>query len=65
MPTPRYPGEPWSLRTLHRAQAEGDLSTLVAAERRVLWVDLPDAGCESVTGFARALMDAAGVVWEA
>ncbi len=59
------PGRPWSLRTLHRAQAEGDLSTLVTAGRRVLWVDLPDATCESVTAFARALMDAAGVAWEA
>ncbi|MEI7814913.1 MAG: glucose-6-phosphate isomerase, partial [Coriobacteriia bacterium] len=59
------PGKPWSLRTLHRAQAEGDLSTLVGADRRVLRVDLPDATCESVTAFARALMDAAGVAWEA
>ncbi len=59
------PGRPWCLRTLHRAQAEGDLSTLVKAGRRVLWVDLPDATCESVTAFARALMDAAGLAWEA
>ncbi len=59
------PGRSWSLRTLHRAQAEGDLSTLVSAGRRVLRVDLADATCESVTAFARALMDAAGVAWEA
>jgi len=58
------PGRAWCLRDLHRAQAEGDLSTLTAAGRRVLRVDLPDAGLDSVTGLARALMDAAGVVWE-
>jgi hypothetical protein len=59
------PGRPWCLRELHRAQAEGDLSTLVAAGRRVIRLDLPDAGCDSVTGFAHALMSAAGVAWEA
>jgi len=59
------PGRPWCLRTLHRAQAEGDLSTLAAAGRRVLRIDLPDATCDSITGFAHALMNAAGVVWEA
>ena len=37
------PGKPWSLRDLHRAQAEGDLRTLVGAGRRVLRIDLPDA----------------------
>jgi len=58
------PGREWCLRDLHRAQAEGDLSTLTAAGRRVLRVDLPDAGLDSVAGLARALMDAAGVVWE-
>jgi hypothetical protein len=59
------PGKPWGLGTLHRAQAEGDLSTLVGAGRRVLRVDLPDATCESVAVFGHALMDAAGVAWEA
>jgi glucose-6-phosphate isomerase/transaldolase/glucose-6-phosphate isomerase len=58
------PGRPWCLRTLHRAQAEGDLVTLVAADRRVLRIDLQDASVESVTLVAHALMDAAGVVWE-
>jgi hypothetical protein len=58
------PGRPWGLGTLHRAQAEGDLSTLVGAQRRVLRVDLPDANCESVAAFTHALMNAAGVAWE-
>ncbi|NTW29309.1 MAG: glucose-6-phosphate isomerase [Coriobacteriia bacterium] len=58
------PGSPWGLRTLHRAQAEGDLMTLAAAGRRVLHVDLPDVGEDSVAGFAHALTDAAGVTWE-
>ena len=58
------PGREWCLRDLHRAQAEGDLSTLTAAGRRVLRVDLPDAGPDSVTALAHALMDAAGVAWE-
>ena len=59
------PGKEWGLGELHRAQAEGDLSTLVAAGRRVIRLDLPDATCESITGFAHALMNAAGVAWEA
>jgi glucose-6-phosphate isomerase len=59
------PGKPWTLRELHRAQAEGDLATLIAAGRRVVHLDLPDAGCETVAALAHALMDAAGVVWEA
>ena len=58
------PGRDWTLRDLHRAQAEGDLSTLVAAGRRVLRVDLPDAGAESVAVLAHALLDAAGVARE-
>jgi glucose-6-phosphate isomerase len=58
------PGKPWGLGTLHRAQSEGDLSTLVSAQRRVLRVDMPNATCESVRAFAHALMDAAGVAWE-
>jgi hypothetical protein len=59
------PGKPWGLATLHRAQAEGDLSTLVDAGRRVIRIDLPDATCESVALFSHALMNAAGVAWEA
>ncbi len=59
------PGQTWSLGTLHRAQAEGDLATLVGTGRRVLRVDLPDATCESVEVFTHALLSAAGVAWEA
>ena len=59
------PGKAWGLRTLFRAQAEGDLTTLAAAGRRVLRVDLPDSSEESVTTLAHALLDAAGVTWEA
>ena len=59
------PGRPWGLRTLFRAQAEGDIATLVAHDRRVLHVDLADSGCEAVTHFAHSLLDAAGVTWEA
>lgn len=58
------PGKPWSLRTLHRAQAEGDLATLVAAGRRVVRLDLPDASCDSVSALAHALLSSAGVLWE-
>ena len=54
------PGQTWGLRQLHRAQAEGDLTTLIAAERRVLRVDLPDASAGSVGAFADALAEAAG-----
>jgi hypothetical protein len=58
------PGESWGLRELHRAQAEGDLITLVAAGRRVLRIDLPDASAESVALLVRGLADATGVVFE-
>jgi len=54
------PGQSWCLSNLHRAQAEGDLSTLIAADRRVLRVDLPDASVETIAGLASALTDAAG-----
>lgn len=54
------PGQPWGLCQLHRAQAEGDLTTLAAAGRRVLRVDLPDAGVQSIAAFAQALREAAG-----
>lgn len=59
------PGRPWGLRTLFRAQAEGDIATLAAADRRVLHVDLPDAERATIAAFAHALLDAAGVAWEA
>lgn len=58
------PGQPWGLRQLHRAQAEGDLSTLVTARRRVLRIDLPDASAEGVQAFSEALIQAAGEVSE-
>ena len=58
------PGRTWTLRDLHLAQAEGDLATLAAADRRILRVDLPDAGAETIEQFARALEVAAGVVAE-
>jgi hypothetical protein len=58
------PGRPWGLRTLFRAQAEGDLTALAAAGRRVLRVDLQDSSADSIAAVAHALMDAAGVVWE-
>ena len=58
------PGREWTLRDLHVAQAEGDLTTLAAAGRRILRIDLPDAGHETVVAFVRALEDAAGVVAE-
>lgn len=58
------PGESWSLGQLHRAQAEGDLVTLAAHDRRVLRIDLPDASPTSVRRLAAALSDGAGVVRE-
>jgi glucose-6-phosphate isomerase len=59
------PDRPWGLRTLFRGQAEGDIATLVAAGRRVLHVDLPDAGADTVAHFAHSLLEAAGLAWEA
>ncbi len=58
------PGEPWGLRELHRAQAEGDLLTLIDAGRRVVRLDLADASPESVALLVGGLADAAGVVYE-
>jgi transaldolase / glucose-6-phosphate isomerase len=57
------PGQPWGLRTLFRAQAEGDIATLVAASRRTLHIDLTDSGADTIERLAHALLDAAGVVW--
>ena len=59
------PGKPYSLRELFRAQADGDLATLSAAGRRVLHVDLPDSSARTIEEFAHALLDAAGLTWEA
>jgi len=58
------PGQQWSLRELHSAQAEGDLVTLAAHGRRVLRLDLPDASARSIELLAAALADGAGVVRE-
>ncbi|HET6352199.1 MAG TPA: glucose-6-phosphate isomerase [Coriobacteriia bacterium] len=58
------PGHAWSLKTLHRAQALGDLAALIGHDRRVLWLDLPDASEASVRRLAEALLDGAGVVHE-
>lgn len=52
------PDKPWGLCELHRAQAEGDLTTLVSAGRRVLRVDLPDASAETIATLADALVAA-------
>lgn len=52
------PGQSWCLSHLHRAQAEGDLTTLIAADRRVIRVDLQDASIETITGLAQALTEA-------
>ncbi len=52
------PGKAWGLCQLHRAQAEGDLTTLVAAGRRVLRIDLADAGSERIVEFSDALLEA-------
>ncbi len=59
------PGQPYTLRTLFHAQADGDLATLAAAGRRVLHVDLPDSSAQSIEALAHALLDAAGERWEA
>jgi hypothetical protein len=59
------PGRAWNLRTLFGAQAEGDIATLSAAGRRVLHLDLPDSSAGTVESLAHALLDAAGVAYEA
>lgn len=53
------PGRPWTLRQLHRAQAEGDLAVLAERGRRVVRVDLADASAASVGALADALADLA------
>jgi len=54
------PGKRYRLGALHRAQAEGDLVTLAAADRRVLRIDLPDAAVKTITALAEDLERAAG-----
>ncbi len=58
------PGQPWGLRALHRAQAEGDLVTLAENDRRVMRIDLPDASPGSIAALVRGIADAAGIVIE-
>ena len=53
------PGKPYRLGALHRAQAEGDLVTLAAADRRALRIDLPDATPETIAALAGDLKHAA------
>jgi glucose-6-phosphate isomerase len=59
------PGRPWGLRTLFRAQAEGDIATLAAAGRRVIHIDLPDSSPDTLSALAHAWLNAASVAWEA
>ena len=58
------PGRKWGLRTLFRAQAEGDVATLASSGRRVLHIDLPNTGAETIGSLANALLEAAGLAWE-
>ncbi len=51
------PGWPFGLRALHAAQAEGDLTALMAHGRRVLRLDLPDASPVSIAAVVAALHD--------
>jgi len=53
------PGKPYTLATLHRAQAEGDLVTLAAHGRRVLRLDLPDLGPATLASLAEDIKAAA------
>lgn len=53
------PGQPFTLRALHRAQAEGDLVTLARHGRRIVRLDLPAADLASLTALANDL-EAAG-----
>lgn len=53
------PGETWTLRALHDAQAEGDFATLAEHGRRVLRVVLEDASEAAIGRFADALAEAA------
>jgi hypothetical protein len=53
------PGKRYRLGALHRAQAEGDLVTLAAADRRALRIDLPDATAATISALAGELEHAA------
>lgn len=52
------PGKPFSLAQLFRAQAEGDLATLAAHDRRVMRLDVPSSSMATVV--AEAFAAAAG-----
>jgi glucose-6-phosphate isomerase/transaldolase/glucose-6-phosphate isomerase len=49
------PGERYGFATLEMAQALGDLATLRAAQRRVLWLPLDGAPAEALSRIAAAL----------
>lgn len=53
------PGSKFTLGSLFRAQAEGDLVTLAAAGRRILRLDLPEPTLAAVDRLASALLAAA------
>ncbi|MCX8006698.1 MAG: glucose-6-phosphate isomerase [Coriobacteriia bacterium] len=46
------PGERYTLAALHRAQAEGDLVTLAARDRRVVRIDLPTGSPDAFASLA-------------
>ncbi len=52
------PRQDFRLAALHRAQAEGDIVTLAAHDRRVMRVDLPGASPHEIAMFADDLMAA-------
>ncbi|MDH4139482.1 MAG: hypothetical protein OEV43_02815 [Coriobacteriia bacterium] len=52
------PGQTYTLAQLFRAQAEGDLVTLAAHDRRVMRLDLPDSKPATVAALADALVSA-------
>jgi len=53
------PGQKFTLAALHRAQAEGDLTTLAAHSRRVMRIDLPSSDHTFVSTLAEEIGRAA------
>ncbi len=53
------PGQKFTLAALHRAQAEGDLTTLAAHDRRVMRIDLPSSEHMVVSALAEEIGRAA------
>lgn len=53
------PGQKFTLAALHRAQAEGDLTTLAAHDRRVMRIDLPSSEHAVVSALAEEIGRAA------